>query len=123
MDRRKEKDDCLYRDKLNGKAKARYLEKIKPLKGLDPLEHMEWTSNFSLLPNFIHAHIYNYMILGVSAYTHEIFSNVRSLQQAQEQFTNRWVQDLENLQSGPENRRTHQGKLHGIDSKLAVQDF
>lgn len=34
------------------------------------------------------------MILGVSAYTHEIFSNVRSLQQAQEKFTNRWGQDL-----------------------------
>lgn len=90
-----DKEDGLYRDKLNAKAKTRYLEKIKTLKGLDPLEHTEWTSDFCILPNFIHAHIYNYMILGVSAYTHEVFSNVRSLQQAQEQFTNGWVQDLE----------------------------
>lgn len=81
--------------KVDEKARKRYDEKVKGVNGLDPYEHKQWTKDVSVLPNFQHAHIYNYMILSISAYTHEIFSNFRSLQQPQVQFTDGGVQDLE----------------------------
>lgn len=95
MYKEKERAAGPYRDKLDEKARKRYDEKVKGVNGLDPYEHKEWTKDVSILPNFQHAYIYNYMILSVSAYTHEIFSNFRSLEQAQVQFTDGWVQDLE----------------------------
>ncbi|XP_041931412.1 uncharacterized protein LOC121695012 [Alosa sapidissima] len=100
MQRAKENIVGPYRLKLNHNAKTRYDEKIKGIKGLDPYEHSDWSGNVNLLPNFQHPYIYNYMILSVSAYTHEVFSNFKSLQQAQVFFTDGWVQDLEMVKVG-----------------------
>lgn len=77
-----------YKDRLDEKAKKKKdEEKNQGVKGSDPYEHTEWSKDVSVLPNFHHAHIYYYMVLSVSAYTHKMFINFRSLQQAQVQFT------------------------------------
>ena len=96
MQRAKENIVGPYRLKLN----PRYDEKIKGIKGLDPYEHSDWSRDVNLLPNFHHPYIYNYMILSVSAYTHKVFSNFKSLQQAQVYITDGWVQDLEIVKVG-----------------------
>jgi len=66
----------------------RYEEKIKGIKGLDPYEHSDRSGDVKLLPNY--QHLYNYMILNISAYTNKVFSNFKSLQQAQV-FFYRWM--------------------------------
>ena len=73
MQRTKENIVGPYRLKLNPNAKTRYDEKKKGIKGLDPYEQSDWSRDVKLLPNFQHPYIYNYMILSVSAYTHEVF--------------------------------------------------
>nr|XP_033472634.1 uncharacterized protein LOC117250755 [Epinephelus lanceolatus] len=97
MDQAKEKVVCLYREKLNKTAKVWYLEKIKGIKGLDPYKHREWTADVNLLPNFSQANLYKYMLLGVSAYTHKVFINIRPVEQGHIQFTDGWVHDLKIL--------------------------
>ncbi|KAK0134969.1 Protein YNG1 [Merluccius polli] len=100
MQRAKENNKEPYRLKLNPAAKKRYKDKIKTIKGLDPYEHKVWSADINLLPNFQHPYIYNYMVLNVSAYTHEVYSNFKSVQQGQVFFTDGWVQDLEIVKVG-----------------------
>lgn len=84
-----------YKCILNLPAPASPLQCLRPSTRGQSTATPEWTKDVSVWPSFHHARIYNYMVLSVSPYTHEVFSNFRSRRQAQVQFTDAWVQDLE----------------------------
>ncbi len=93
MDNTKVKAAGPYHESLHAKAKARYLEIIKGIKGINPYEHMCWTDDRDLLPNFTQRHLYNYIVLGVSAYSNEVFKNIRFVQMGHVQYMGGWVHD------------------------------
>ncbi|MED6290084.1 hypothetical protein CHARACLAT_009483 [Characodon lateralis] len=69
MDCKQSKSRIPYRNKLNSISRQRYLEKIQSVNGLDPYEHIEWTSNQNDLPEVTLLDVFDYHVCGVSAYT------------------------------------------------------
>ncbi len=89
------KKKCLGRstDKLDPVPKARYLEKMKKIGGLDPYENKEWSGDLNELPLSCEAELVLYLVSGVSYYTGDEFWNAKSLR-AHGQTNFGWVQDL-----------------------------
>ena len=90
------KGSGIYRDTLNKEARARYMDKIIIINGLDPYEipAKEWSTDEDLLPQFCTTDLFGYLVCGVSAYTSEQFRSYKSLE-SHVQFTNGWVQELQ----------------------------
>ena len=82
-------------EKLLPEARARYIDKIAAVKGMDPYEigAKEWGKSADLLPPLTYPDLVNYLVFGVSAYTMQQFKAFKSLE-AHQQFVNGWVHDL-----------------------------
>ena len=56
--------------KLNNEEKARYLQKIAEIDGLDPYAHTDWQVDaYNVLPPLDRLHLMAYLIEGTSYYT------------------------------------------------------
>ncbi|KAL7375595.1 hypothetical protein ABVT39_020474 [Epinephelus coioides] len=98
MDRAKEKCVGWYQDKLDPVLKARYLDKIQKIGGVDPYEHGDWTRDLKALPPLTEAELVLYLVKGISYYTGDKFRNAKSLRtHGQANFG--WVQDLRILRT------------------------
>ena len=84
-----------YKDGLEPVVKARYLEKLKIIGGIDPYE--ENTKSFSddkkLLPSVTYPDIVNYLLFSPSPYTKDDLKALKSLD-AYNQAQNGWVSDV-----------------------------
>ena len=95
MDRKNLGLNIPYKDKLNNEEKARYLQKIAEIDGLDPYAHTDWQVDaYNVLPPLDRLHLMAYLIEGTNYYTLNSFRCEKSLR-AHVYFTSGWVDKLE----------------------------
>ena len=82
-----------YAEKLLADEKKRYLDKIASVNNIDPYTLIASVLKADTLPTIEVPDLYNYLILGTSAYSSQQFKAYRSLE-AYNQCCSGWIKEL-----------------------------
>ncbi|XP_014679849.1 PREDICTED: uncharacterized protein LOC106819776 [Priapulus caudatus] len=88
----------IYRETLDSVCKARYLNKLKVIAGIDPyeIEKGDWSKDISEWPEVTYPDIVNYLVFNQSAYTLQELKAYKSLE-SYNYFVSGWVLDIGHL--------------------------